>query len=235
MAPESVPERPEAVVKARCDECGGGERNHVVVEQHSYDDGDENVQIYVHFDFQIIKCLGCGTFRFREAYTNSEDTDEDYRPVWRVRVFPETQNPLRVEQRDLSAIPGKVGGIYAETVTALNAGANTLAGGGLRAIVEAICLDQGVDGGNLQKKIDGLAEAGLLAKPQAELLHEQRFIGNAALHELESPSLEDLLDALEIVETLLRTIYVLPKKAQRMRERRRRRSKGLPEHEDPPF
>ncbi len=38
--------------------------------------------------------------------------------------------------------PDPVTRIYMETVRALNAGAHILAGGGLRAIVEAICIDQ---------------------------------------------------------------------------------------------
>jgi hypothetical protein len=92
-----------------------------------------------------------------------------------------------------------------------------------------------ITGRNLQDRIDGLVSAGLLAKPQADLLHEQRFIGNTALHELEAPSQLDLLDAVDIVETMLRTIYILPSKAERLRKRRERRAQGLAEDEDPPF
>jgi hypothetical protein len=123
----------------------------------------------------------------------------------------------------LRSIPGKVGRIYSETVAALNAGAHLLAGGGLRAIVEAICRDRNIQGGDLQKRIDGLVSAELLAKPQAELLHEQRFIGNAALHELEAPGVDDLVTGLEIIETLVATIYVPPHKAEKLRESRTKR------------
>lgn len=141
-------DKPPTVV-ALCDECGDGNRNHAVIVQHGHDEGDDNVQIYLHYDFQIIRCLGCGTFRFREVYANSEDMDDEGNQLLRIRVFPESKQRLRMEQPDLAKIPGKVGGIYSETVTALNAGANTLAGGGLRAVVEAICLDQDIAGANL--------------------------------------------------------------------------------------
>jgi len=107
-------------------------------------------------------------------------------------------------------------------------GAASLAveGGGLRAIVEAICLDQSVGGGTLQAKIDDLVGKGLLAKPQAELLHEERYIGNAALHEMLSPSKRDVEDGLAIVEGLMNTIYTLPLRAARLREKREKRTKS---------
>jgi hypothetical protein len=53
--------------------------------------------------------------------------------------------------------------------------------------VEAICIDRKVSGQDLQKKIDDLVSKGLLEKPQVDLLHEERYIGNAALHEILPP------------------------------------------------
>lgn len=58
--------------------------------------------------------------------------------------------------------------------------------------------------------IDELADSGLLAKSQAELLHKHRFLGNVAAHEMKEPSPKVLNAALDIAETLLKTIYVLP-------------------------
>jgi hypothetical protein len=59
-----------------------------------------------------------------------------------------------------------------------------------------------------------------LAKPQTELLHEERYLGNAALHELATPTAEDIEDGLGIVEVLIEAIYILPAKAQRLKKRR---------------
>jgi hypothetical protein len=122
-----------------------------------------------------------------------------------------------------SEFPGKVARIYIETIQTFNAGALILAGGGLRAIVEAICIDQNVKGANLQSKIEALVANDLLAKPQADLLHEERYLGNAALHEVESPTRQEVEDGLAIVEGLLSTIYVLPIRAERLRKKRERR------------
>jgi len=103
---------------------------------------------------------------------------------------------------------------------ALNANIRTLAGAGLRATVEAICLDNKIKDGNLRNKIDELANRNLLTAAQAELLHEERYLGNAALHEMETPPIQDIEDGLQIVEGLINTIYILPSKAKRLKERR---------------
>ena len=109
----------------------------------------------------------------------------------------------------------------------MNAGIRTLAAGGLRATVEAICLENGLTSGTLQKKIDELAGKNLLTASQAELLHEERYLGNAALHELETPAHHAIEDGLQIVEGLINTIYILPIKAARLRKAREKKG-GVP-------
>jgi len=110
--------------------------------------------------------------------------------------------------------------VYAETIAAFGAGALILTGAGLRAIVEAICIQQKAKGKDLQERIDALVETRLLAKPQADLLHEERYIGNSALHEIDPPSEKHVYLGLEIIEGLLNTIYVLPTKADELRAAR---------------
>jgi hypothetical protein len=138
-------------------------------------------------------------------------------------VYPESKEGSRspIETFDL---PDSIGRIYRETVIAFNAGALILAGGGLRAIEEALCQDKNVQGDNLQEKIDNLASQGFLATPQAALLHEERYIGNAALHEIVAPSKLDLQDGFDIIDTLLTTIYSLPDKVERLLAKRTRQA-----------
>ncbi len=116
--------------------------------------------------------------------------------------------------------PESVSRVYSETVAAFNGGALVLSGGGSRAIVEAICRDRKVSGKNLQEKIDDLVAKDLLAKPQADLLHEERYIGNAALYEILPPAKQEIEEGLEIVEGLMNAIYVLPLRAERLRKKR---------------
>ena len=114
MPNEPTPTAPDPpkreIVQVRCGECGGGLRNHAVVIETSHDDGNEDVGIYVHYDYQVVRCEGCGTFRFREVYTNSDDTDHEWRAIPRISVYPEHPQELRPTQKELASIGGKVGG-----------------------------------------------------------------------------------------------------------------------------
>ncbi|MGE0177130.1 MAG: DUF4145 domain-containing protein [Phycisphaerales bacterium] len=119
---------------------------------------------------------------------------------------------------DLANLPA-VGPIYRETVNAMLQELPILAAGGIRACVEAICKEKGVKAGNLEKKIDALAEQSLLTIGQVQLLHACRFMGNTALHELKAPTMEDNRLALGIVESLMRTIYIYPLRAKELEAR----------------
>jgi hypothetical protein len=213
-------EHKEQDVKIQCSECGGGLRNHRIIKEHKELWDDEGAGMSGSMQFQICQCRGCDSFRFRKVLYCSEDFDPyTGEAIPSITVYPEFQQATRqiIEVVDLPIVVAR---IYRETVRAYNSGVHILAGGGLRAIVEGICKDQSVRGGSLQEKIDALQKQGLLTTAQADLLHEERYIGNSALHEIEPPGREDLEDGLSIIETLLSTIYVLPQKAKRLKAAR---------------
>ena len=211
-----MPSKKAELVKVECDKCGGKLRNHKVVAEHSEMEG--GTDIYWSDTFQICKCCGCDSVRFRkETYFSADDSLTD-------ETFPEPQQ-LSSGLIDSRELPERVRRIYNETLIAFAQNAMILAGGGLRAIVEAVCIEQNVRAGSLQDRIDELASTGLLAQNQAALLHEERYLGNTALHEIQPPAKADIADGLEIVETLLKTIYVAPKKAKRLKDEREKRKK----------
>ena len=165
--------------------------------------------------------MGCESVKYVTSKVDLWDRNDD--EEYDFKVYPDAPGNL---QRRVAAItedehiPESVWKMYKETIDALNADIRTLAGGGLRATVEAICIDNDIRKGNLQDKINELSNRNLLTKTQTELLHEERYLGNAALHELETPSSRDIEDGLGIVEGLINTIYILPKRAERLKKRR---------------
>lgn len=215
-----MPEGPETV-GVRCDTCGGGVRPHCVLQEHVDTGESEDGSIWEYRTHQIVKCQGCTTVRFRQYRQSSEERDPETGDpdILDLRVFPE-QPSQKWATKDSTQFPTDVAKMYRETVQCFNVGANTLAGGGLRATVEAICKDRGVKGKNLVVRIDGLVQKGVLAQAQADLLHEERYIGNDALHEMQTPSDQDVRDGLLIVEGLLHTLYVLPKHGERLKKKR---------------
>jgi hypothetical protein len=210
---------PLKTAKLPCGDCGGAPRNHDIVGEYETSWQEEEIGEQGGITHEICICRGCDTVRFRQVIWDTMDTDDEGQPLLKIRIFPELGASERAAV-EVNDFPNRVGRIYLETVRAMNAGALILAGGGLRAIVEAICIDQNVDGRTLQNKIDDLVSKGLLAKPQADLLHEERYIGNAALHEISPPAKADIEDGLVIVEGLLNTIYTLPDRAKRLRKKR---------------
>ena len=78
---------------------------------------------------------------------------------------------------------------------------------------------------NLEGRISGLQEKGLLTKSSAQTLHEHRYLGNLAIHELARPSADELKLAIEIVEHVLEQLYELPEKAAELRRAIARRKK----------
>ena len=208
-----------SVVKVPCTECGGSPTNHKILFREKRPWQDEESGENGAIEYQVCECQGCNTIRFRVDSWDTFNLGPDNEALSQIRVYPERMEGQRAA-RPTFDYPDSVSGIYVETIKAFNAGALILSGAGLRAIVEAICIEQAVVGNNLKAKIDGLVTKELLAKPQAELLHEERFIGNAALHEMQPPSLQDIEDGLQIIEGLLNTIYTLLRHAERLRKQR---------------
>ncbi len=213
-----------------CSNCGGGAKKHVVQKELVKLFGDEYGPTRSEA-YQICECAGCQSIRFRIATSpvGSRDPDTDEAEELDEKIFPEFRSGAR-NCLDAVSFPKKIQQIYRETVAAFNARINTLAGGGIRAIVEGICKDQKASGKNLLMRIDELVNRNLLARPQADFLHEARYIGNEALHELQQPSEQAIHDGLDIVENLLNTIYVLPIKANRLKAGRtaKKRPKKFP-------
>jgi hypothetical protein len=158
---------------------------------------------------------------FRKAFSYFDDIDQATgEPNETASIFPEPDIGQRIPLFDQKDLPPKTYRIYIETIKCFNRGLHILAAIGLRAIIESVCLEQKVKGGNLQKGIDRLATEGHLLKAHADFLHNHRFMGNLAAHEIEPPPMEDFIAALDIAETLLKTMYVLPRLAAKIKPKK---------------
>jgi hypothetical protein len=183
--------------------------------------------------YQIIRCEGCDNISFRKLYNNAQQNFySDQRDPWTQEVYPK-RSLTSLQIKTLLNTPANIIKIYRETIDAFNNDQLILCSVGIRAIIEGVCNDKGIIGGNcadskgkkyfsqnLNGKIEGLAAQGYLTKTNSEMLHELRFLGNAAVHELTSPSTEDLGLAIEIVEHSIEVIYEIQHKAKRLKNKR---------------
>jgi hypothetical protein len=63
-----------------------------------------------------------------------------------------------------------------------------------------------------------LENTGHLSKFLIESFDSHKFLGNKAVHELQTPEKEELVHAIELVEQALVLIFNVPDKAQRLKE-----------------
>ncbi len=232
-------------MKVVCSECKGS-KNHLVLLSADID-GHEDLGQFGSIDwdshYQIIQCQGCDLLSFRKIDSNSEDYIEVAENEWEHRIneklYPQRSiNTLTI--KDFINTPYNLRRIYREVIDCYNNNSLTLCGAGVRAIIDGLCTENGVKNGpvetikkdgtkeiirkrNLEGKISGMFEKGLLTKKHANILHEHRFMGNEAVHSLDQPSLKELELAISIVEHTLDNIYEIEVKASELRQRKKQR------------
>ncbi|MEP7297867.1 MAG: DUF4145 domain-containing protein [Burkholderiales bacterium] len=73
---------------------------------------------------------------------------------------------------------------------------------------------EGGKGANLFAQIDALVAARVLTPSSAAILHKVRNLGNKAAHAVMPHTDAQLEMALDVVEHLLKDVYILPKKTE---------------------
>lgn len=190
---------------------------HVVLSSVDIQIGLINAKAFEHY--QVIQCQGCRrTISFRKIFKIPKKVLDTAKPAPRgmseTRELYPPRHRGRFTMESTYLLPAPVDRIYRETQAALSSGQPVLAGIGIRALVETVCKNKGALGHNLEKKIDALAVMGLMTAEQAEFLHGLRILGNEAAHEVKPHGDQTLGAAMDVVEHLLKTVYVLPVKAK---------------------
>lgn len=154
---------------------------------------------------------------WNEDYELIPDEDDDGNPTYLTTesLYPrslQSHKPLKY----LHFVPAVIRNVYDQSITALGEKASILASIGLRACVEAVCNHLKISGPSLDKRIDNLFKAGHVSNTDKRRLHSIRFLGNDAAHEIREPDERDLLIALDIVDHLLNSVFILERRARRL-------------------
>lgn len=181
-------------------------------------EGDHNYSFDWSTDYQIVQCLGCKTISFRKASSNSEDyypiNDTEYEYEVAETLYPSRIDGIKGLGDETHYLPSAVRRIYDETLQALSNQSPVLAAIGLRALLETVCKEKKASGNDLLKKIDSLVTSGILTPASAAILHKIRSLGNAAAHAVKPHSEKQLALAMDIIEHLLKDVYILPKQVE---------------------
>lgn len=200
-----------------CIKCDGETCHKVLFSVNILETEDE---ISVSREYEIIICQGCKEVSFRLISSCSEDMsyneetgeidyDED------VKLYP-GRIAGRKQVKDMYLMPNEVLQIYKEIHGALCARLNILAGIGIRALVETVCREKNTQGSNLKHKINDLVVKGVLTQDGADILHSTRLMGNKSAHEIIAASDEKLDIAMDIVENLVKNVYIIPQKSKKL-------------------
>ncbi|MBP9993474.1 MAG: DUF4145 domain-containing protein [bacterium] len=164
--------------------------------------------------YRVVKCCGCDHVSFDLEVVeegNVEYDQEGYETLVPVHTsYPVKENS--VEPISSWEMPSLIQRAYKESVEALNNGSFLLASIGFRATVEALCIENGLDKGTLNTKINKLRDKGIITAADCERLHEARFMGNESAHQIEKPDRQHVLIVLEVINNILNNLYVIDKK-----------------------
>jgi hypothetical protein len=198
-------------VNSYCRECGKSTNHDILAENQE----SQREEYACDIIFQIVRCRGCETKSFRKVVVDIEAAYPSYNDQWEVpediTIYPKSAEGHR-EIEDLDELLNIVRKIYSEELLVLKEDTKVLAGLGLRAVVEAVCNNLEIPGKSLEVRINRIATAGNISKKDAERLHGIRFMRNDAAHDIKTPKDESLYVALQIVEHLIASVFVLEKK-----------------------
>lgn len=200
--------------KSNCRKCSR-QTNHEVLFETSHG-ADSPFYDELH-TWQVLKCRGCDTIGFRYRFEDYDDVTE--LPSGKTKhAVSHTRYPHAIAGHQpldyQHAIPPLIRKVYRQSIAAYAGDASILAGIGLRATIEAVCTHLQVTGSSLEKRIDALAKSGHISTADKRRLHAIRFLGNDAAHEVREPKAHELKVALEIVEHLIKSVFILEQRAK---------------------
>lgn len=221
-------------MKSYCSTCNR-ETNQKVLKEEKLSTTNEYDGWWDDNTFQIIQCGGCDEVSFRKLYNDVSMQQHHEEDTTFQELYPQRgahSRPIKTYR----GLPFQISTIYRETIDTFNSNLKILCAVGIRAIVEAICVDKNIIDGkittkegkeyiskSLNGKIAGLHTMGFLTLDSSEVLHELRFMGNDAVHDIVEPSTEELSVAIDIIEHVIENIYMIKRKAIGLKEKRNAR------------
>jgi len=170
----------------------------------------ETLHWWEEYEYRFWVCQICDTAILEINYSNAAmygSEDQDQESTWcprPVRMVPAKSRLLKIKREPLNLI-------YHEIIDSYNAELRMTCAMGIRALFEAICVDQGIKDEEptrgLQDKIDVLGERGIIEPDVADNLFSLKFLGDDAAHRLDIPTDQELKLGIKVLEKLISFVY----------------------------
>jgi hypothetical protein len=206
--------------KIHCNTCKR-ETNHELLATHNCDYDYEDGGWYEKTRYGFWVCKGCDTASLEDRYTHSGMHDYDGNEIYDFTYFPERNSSYLHIAKKFVHINKKLNAVYLEIIKAHNQGLEIISAIGIRALLEGICVEEGIDDNiayGLNKKIKKLQEKNNIPENIIDGLNSLKFIGDSAAHRLDSSNNNSIMLSIDLLEALLIHLYEAKFELQRKAE-----------------
>jgi hypothetical protein len=187
---------------------------------HALDGDPAEDQYFEEWTDSLWVCCGCETATLVHRWKMAGAEGKEDAPQPEVDIYPPRSDGT-VQPKYFVKLPSKLTKLYRETAEAFNSDCMMLCTIGLRALIDGVCKDKGIEAENMEKRIDGLLKF-IPNQTLIDSLHGFRFAGNDAAHDLEAMYPTDAAHAIEVMEDLLNFLYDFDYKAASVKDASKR-------------
>ncbi|UTV98313.1 DUF4145 domain-containing protein [Marinomonas rhizomae] len=218
-------------VKIYCNTCKG-ETNHNIKSTHDqsyHEEFEDHGQRFLGYceetKFSFLVCRGCDSATLQERWTCSGMHDHNGDEIYSYNYHPKRKNLGEREVKKFHHVDKKLNDSYKEIITAFQQGLEIVTAMGVRALLEGICVIEGIDdkaAWGLTKKIEKLKDSQNIPDSIIDGLNGLKFIGDDAAHRLNATDKHTLSLSIDLLESLLTHLYEaridLERKAEMVRK-----------------
>ena len=212
-------------MKSHCNKCGG-QTEHKILHEHKAGGEEELAEDFsIHWGetYRLLQCAGCETITMREDSWNSEDTDNEGRPITTTKFLPPRifrPKPKWMEEGEyFFECPGQIQSLLNETYICLQNDCRSSTAMCVRAILEGVMIDKIGDQGNFTANINKFETQGYISKKQREIIEPVLEAGHASIHRGFVPKADQLITLVDIVESIVLVVYVQTAKAAALKKK----------------
>jgi hypothetical protein len=149
---------------------------------------------------------------------HSEDWDPETGPNYSSVYFPPRTYRPTPKWLDEVTIPSYVSSALAEIYIAVQNDLRSLAGMGIRALLESLMIKKVGDNGTFKANLDAFVSAGHVSRGQKTMFESTLEVGHAAMHRGFVPSAHAIVACLDATEHVVQSLYVFPSQSAALRK-----------------
>src|SRR5690606_15955626 len=165
---------------------------------------------YEETKFRFLVCCGCDTATLQEKWRCSGMCDHNGDDVYSYSYYPTRTNLKERELKRFHHVDQKLNDSYREIITAFQHGLEIVTAMGVRALLEGICVIEGIDdkvAWGLSQKIEKLKTSSKIPASIIDGLNRPKLIGDDAVHLLIATDKHTLSQSIDLLESLLTHLY----------------------------